>query len=137
MRQDEKDPSWWGPSWGLIPHGRGGLGDGERPAFVEFEPGNFPRLYQTAHSESTVDKWNNFSTKLGRGGSKRGRQSARPRRQKSHRAFSSNPELAADFAKSPQGLPTSFPATSGNCLAFATTDVDLLLAVARTFFEFP
>ena len=53
MRQDEKDPSWWGPSWGLIPHGRGGLGDGERPAFVEFEPGNFLRLYQTAHSEST------------------------------------------------------------------------------------
>jgi hypothetical protein len=57
MRQDEKDPSWWGPSWGLIPHGRGGLGDGERPAFVEFEPGNFLRLYQTAHSASTVDKW--------------------------------------------------------------------------------
>jgi hypothetical protein len=57
MRQDEKDPSWWGPSWGLIPHGRGGLGDGERPAFVEFEPGNFLRLYQTADSASTVDKW--------------------------------------------------------------------------------
>jgi hypothetical protein len=93
--------------------GAGALGDGERPAFVEFEPGNFPRLYQTAHSESTVDKWNNFSTKLGRGGSKRGRQSARPRRQKSHRTFSSNPELAADFAKSPSGLAYFFSSNLG------------------------
>ena len=31
--------------------GAGGLGAGERPAFVEFEPGDFLRLYQTAHSE--------------------------------------------------------------------------------------
>jgi hypothetical protein len=46
-----------GPGWGLILHGRGGLGDGERPAFVKFEPGNFLGLYETAHSAPTVDKW--------------------------------------------------------------------------------
>jgi hypothetical protein len=37
--------------------GAGALGAGTRPAFVEFEPGKVLRLYQTAHSESTVDKW--------------------------------------------------------------------------------
>lgn len=41
--------------------GAGGLGAGQRPAFVEFEPGNFPRLYQTAHSELTVDNRDNFA----------------------------------------------------------------------------
>jgi hypothetical protein len=37
----------------------------------------------------------------------------------------------------PQGLPTSFSVSSGSCLVFATTDVDLLLAVAHAIFEFP
>ena len=37
----------------------------------------------------------------------------------------------------PQGLSTSFPAISGNCLASATTGVDLSLAVARATFELP
>jgi hypothetical protein len=39
--------------------------------------------------------------------------------------------------RNPQGLPTSCPAISGNCLAFATTDVDLSLEIARGTFEFP
>jgi hypothetical protein len=46
----EKDPSWCdhaGVSYARIPHGRGDLGTGKRPAFFEFEPGNFLRLYQT------------------------------------------------------------------------------------------
>jgi hypothetical protein len=118
--------------------GAGALGDGERPAFVEFEPGNFPRLYQTAHSESTVDKWNNFSTKLGRGGSKCGRDN-RPvdGAKKATEPSAQIQNWPRILRNRPQGLPTSFPATSGNCLAFATTDVDLLLAVARTIFEFP
>jgi len=64
LRPDEKDPSWWdhaGVSYARIPHGRWGTGAGTRPAFVEFEPGNFSRLYQTAHSESTVNNRDNFA----------------------------------------------------------------------------
>jgi hypothetical protein len=55
MRPDEKGPSWWGPGWGLMPHGRGGVGARKRPALVKFEPNNFLRLYQTAHSAPAVD----------------------------------------------------------------------------------
>src|SRR6476620_6212870 len=90
-----------GPRWGLVrthtARAQGALGDGARPAFVEFEPSYFPRLYQTAHSESTVDKWNDFSTRLGRGGSKRGETigpSTAPKKAPS----------AAEFANSPSGL---------------------------------
>jgi hypothetical protein len=36
-----------------------GLGGWEAPGIFQFEPGNFLRLYQTAHSESTVDKRDN------------------------------------------------------------------------------
>jgi hypothetical protein len=60
----EKDPSWCdhaGVSYARIPHGRGDWGAGKRPAFFEFEPGNFLRLYQTAHSESTVDNRDNLA----------------------------------------------------------------------------
>jgi hypothetical protein len=84
--------------------GAGGLGAGTCPAFVKSEPGDFPRLYRTVHSESTVDKWNNFSISdmehvslavaAGEAQSARDNRSAH-RRQKNHRAFSSIPELAA------------------------------------------
>lgn len=36
-------------------------GTGRRPALVEFEPSSFLRLYQTAHSELTVDKRDNLT----------------------------------------------------------------------------
>jgi hypothetical protein len=106
-----KRPQVVGPRWGLVRTHTArarGPGDGERPTFVEFEPGNFPRLYQTAHSESTVDKWNNLAAEA---------QSAADNRPatapKSHRAFNSNPELAAEFAKSPSGLAYFFSSNLG------------------------
>jgi hypothetical protein len=38
-----------------------GLGDEvKRPAIHNFEPRTFLNLYKIAHSESSVDKWNNF-----------------------------------------------------------------------------
>ena len=74
------------PRWGLVrtPTARalGGGGAGKRRAFVDFEPDSFLRLYQTAHSESIVDKWDNFA--LGRVGPQRERQArARPFSQRS------------------------------------------------------
>ena len=51
-----------GVLYARIPHGRLGAGAGKRPAFVDFDPDSFPRLYQTAHSESIVDKWDNFAS---------------------------------------------------------------------------
>jgi len=53
-----------GTSLGLVrTHTAGAPGSGasKRSAFVDFEPGNFLRLYKTAHSESMVDKWDNFA----------------------------------------------------------------------------
>ena len=47
----EKDPSLWehaGVSYAHIPHGRAG-GGWDAAGIFEFEPGNCPRLYQTAH----------------------------------------------------------------------------------------
>jgi hypothetical protein len=50
---------------GRAPHafrtGAWGRVAGKRPAFADFEPDSFLRLYQTAHSESIVDKWDNFA----------------------------------------------------------------------------
>ena len=56
-------------------HARGALGlgrAGRRGAsgFCDFEPGAFLNLYRIAHSESTVDKWNN-STSLPSAGARR------------------------------------------------------------------
>ena len=66
LTNKNKDPSWVLPRWGLVhTHtGRapGGFGSLRRPAFVDFEPGRFRNLYQIAHSESTVEKWDNFHT---------------------------------------------------------------------------
>jgi hypothetical protein len=56
------------PRWGLVrthtARALGGRGAGKRPASVEFEPGSFLRLYQTAHSESIVDMWDNTQAAL-------------------------------------------------------------------------
>jgi hypothetical protein len=44
MKSDEKDPNWCdhaGVSYASIPHGRGGLGDGKRPAFFSLSPAIF------------------------------------------------------------------------------------------------
>ena len=60
----KKTPALAGVLYARLPHGRlgaGGGGAGKRPAFAEFEPDSFLRLYQTAHSELIVDKWDNFA----------------------------------------------------------------------------
>ena len=36
----------------------------KRPAFLNVEPGAFLSLYKIAHSESMVDKWDNFAFRL-------------------------------------------------------------------------
>jgi hypothetical protein len=54
-----KDPSIWG--WGLWYADKSGVsgGWGKRPAHRQFGPATILNLYKTAHSESTVDKWDN------------------------------------------------------------------------------
>ena len=56
-----KDPSE--ASLGSCTHvyrtGAWGRGSRKRPAFVDFEPGRFRNLYQIAHSELAVEKWDN------------------------------------------------------------------------------
>ena len=64
MKSDEKDPSWCDHSGGLVRTHTArtrGLRGWEAPGIFQFEPGNFLRLYQTAHSKSIVDKWDNFA----------------------------------------------------------------------------
>jgi hypothetical protein len=110
--------------------GAGAWGLGRGPVSVEFEPANFPRLYQTAHSESTVDKWNNFFIGVVAGEAR----SAPDHGAKKPPSLQLNSRIGRrNLRNRPQG----FPAISGKCLAFATTDVDLSLAVARATFELP
>jgi hypothetical protein len=57
-----KDPSIWG--WGLWHADKSGAwwgvgGWGKRPAHRYFGPATILNLYKIAHSESTVDKWDN------------------------------------------------------------------------------
>jgi hypothetical protein len=57
-----KDPSIWG--WGLWYADKSGAwwgvgGWGKRPAHRHFGPATILNLYKIAHSESTVDKWDN------------------------------------------------------------------------------
>jgi hypothetical protein len=104
-----KDPSRWGPRWGLVRTytaralGGGGL---EAPAFVDFEPGIFPKLYQTAHSESTVDKWNNFSTRLVAAGEAQSARDNRPAHgaKKATEPSAQFQNWPPQFAKSSSGL---------------------------------
>ena len=73
----KKTPALAGVLYARIPHGRLGAGGWKAPCTVDFEPDSFLRLYQTAHSESIVDKWDNLHS--GRVGPQRERQArARP-----------------------------------------------------------
>jgi hypothetical protein len=106
--------------------GAGAWGLGRGPVSVEFEPANFPRLYQTAHSESTVDKWNNFFIGVVAGEAR----SAPDHGAKKPPSLQLNSRIGRrNLRNRPQGSSTSLPAISGNCVAFATIDVDLSLAV--------
>ena len=53
------------PRWGLVRTSTArALGGGGLESAVhsfDFEPDSFLRLYQTAHSKSIVDKWDNFA----------------------------------------------------------------------------
>jgi hypothetical protein len=80
--------------------GAGAWGLGRGPVSVEFEPANFPRLYQTAHSESTVDKWNNFFIGVVAGEAR----SAPDHGAKKPPSLQLNSRIGPQFAKSSSGL---------------------------------
>ena len=116
--------------------GAGGLGAGTRPgSLLSLSPPIFQGCIKQLTLKSTVNKWNNFSTGLVVAGEAR---SAPDHGAKKPPSLTSIPELAAAICEIVlRALSTSLPAISGNCVAFATIDVDLSLAVARAIFEFP